>query len=174
MGSYGGNTLAESISTKYEKKLELLGLWHRHPGSMDIFSGTDDITNSVFAGLRPYGAISGLVNVDPNFRLTMRHVSNPLHYEIVDVEVGDDLIPDDYFKLRHFPEKGLNPAPYTEKKNDWTNIGSMSEQKSNLIKKEIEKNRKSIFDVKSLKIILLSFLAFFYCYNYRTCSRNCE
>ena len=110
------NYLAESVATKYENKLELLGLWHRHPGSMDTFSGTDDGTNRVFASLRSYGAISGLVNVDPKFRLTMRHVSNPLRYEIVDFEVGDDLIPEEYFKLRHFPKKGLNPSQNMKKK----------------------------------------------------------
>lgn len=160
------NYLAESVATKYENKLELLGLWHRHPGSMDTFSGTDDGTNRIFAGLRSCGAISGLVNVDPNFRLTMRHVSNPLHYELVDVEVGDDLIPEDYFKLRHFPEKGLNPAPYSEKKNDWTNIGNMSEQKSNSTSETsiaIQPKKSDVKHLKSAVLILLSafFLLFF-------------
>lgn len=156
------NYLAESIATKYENKLELLGLWHRHPGSMDAFSGTDDGTNRIFAGLRSCGAISGLVNVDPNFRLTMRHVSNPLHYEIVDVEVGDDLIPEDYFKLRHYPEKGLNPAPYSKKKNDWTNIGSMSEQKSNSTSETAIAIQPKKTDVKHLKSTLLILLSAFF------------
>lgn len=160
------NYLMDSVSSKYNIPLELLGLWHRHPGSMDVFSGTDDATNLAYAKLHPYGAISGLVNVDPNFRLTMRHVSNPLHYEIVDVEVGDDLIPGDYFKLRHFPEKGLNPAPYSEKKNDWTNIGSMSEQKSNSTGETsiaIQTKKTDIKYLKSTILILLSvfFLSFF-------------
>lgn len=156
------NYLAESVATKYENKLELLGLWHRHPGSMDTFSGTDDGTNRIFAGLRSCGAISGLVNVDPNFRLTMCHVSTPLHYEIVDVEVGDDLIPEDYFKLRHFPEKGLNPAPYSEKKNDWTNIGSMSEQKSNSTSETSIAIQPKKSDVKHLKYTVLILLSAFF------------
>lgn len=160
------NYLMDSVSSKYNIPLELLGLWHRHPGSMDVFSGTDDATNLAYAKSHPYGAISGLVNVDPNFRLTMRHVSNPLHYEIVDVEVGDDLIPEDYFKLRHFPEKGLNPAPYFEKKNDWTNIGSMSEQKSNSTSETsiaIQPKKSDVKHLKSTILILLSafFLLFF-------------
>lgn len=125
------NYLAESVATKYENKLDLLGLWHRHPGSMDTFSGTDDDTNRIFASLKSCGAISGLVNVDPNFRLTMRHVSNPLQYDVVDFEVGDELIPKEFFKLRHYPEKGLNPTLNSEKKNDWTNIENLLEQKSN-------------------------------------------
>ena len=156
------NYLAESVATKYENKLELLGLWHRHPGSMDTFSGTDDGTNRVFAGLRTCGAISGLVNVDPNFRLTMRHVSNPLHYDIVDVEVGDDLIPEDYFRLRHYPEKGLNPAPPSEKKNEWTNIESMSEQKSNSTDNtegNILTKKNNLINLKTIVLALLS--AFF-------------
>lgn len=156
------NYLMDSVSSKYNIPLELLGLWHRHPGSMDVFSGTDDATNLAYAKLHPYGAISGLVNVDPNFRLTMRHVSNPLHYEIVDVEVGDDLIPEDYFKLRHFPEKGLNPAPYSGKKNDWTNIGSMSEQKSNSTSETSVATLPKKTDVKLLKSTILILLSVFF------------
>ncbi len=159
------NYLAESVATKYENKLELLGLWHRHPGSMDTFSGTDDGTNRVFAGLRSCGAISGLVNVDPKFRLTMRHVANPLRYEIVDFEVGDDLIPEEYFKLRHFPEKGLNPSPNIQKKNDWTNIGSMSEPKSNLTSEtttvQTKKNNSGFLKTWILGICALFFFVLF-------------
>lgn len=159
------NYLAESVATKYENKLELLGLWHRHPGSMDSFSGTDDGTNRVFAGLRSYGAISGLVNVDPKFRLTMRHVSNPLRYEIIDFEVGDDLIPEEYFKLRHFPEKGLNPFLDTQKKNDWTDIGSMSEPKSNLSKETVKiktkKNNSALLKAGILGVCALFFFVLF-------------
>lgn len=153
------NYLAESVATKYENKLDLLGLWHRHPGSMDTFSGTDDGTNRIFASLKSCGAISGLVNVDPNFRLTMRHVSNPLQYDIVDFEVGDDLIPKDYFKLRHYPEKGLNPALNFEKKNDWMNIGNLSEQKSNSTNKTSETFKTSRNNIKSQTSIVLFFLS---------------
>jgi hypothetical protein len=103
--------LAQSVATEYEQELSLLGLWHRHPGSMDTFSGTDDGTNRTFARLNSKGAISGLVNIDPYFRFTLYHVANPLHYEIVEVEVGDDFIPEEYFKLKHYPSKGLNPPP---------------------------------------------------------------
>jgi len=117
------NYLAQSKATEYEQELNLLGLWHRHPGSMDSFSGTDDGTNRIFARLNPQGAISGLVNVDPKFRLTMRHVSNPLQYEIVPVEVGDDLIPEEYFKLKYPSSQGLNPLLAIEKKNEQTNTG---------------------------------------------------
>lgn len=95
------NYMANSVSRQYKMELSVLGLWHRHPGSMDVFSGTDDGTNATFAQMNPYGAISGLVNIDPKLRFTLRHVSYPLHYQIVDVEVGDDLIPSQYFELKY-------------------------------------------------------------------------
>jgi hypothetical protein len=114
------NYVAENESKKYEQELSLLGLWHRHPGSMDTFSGTDDGTNRTFGSLHPKGAISGLVNIDPRFRLTMYHCSIPLRYTKVDVEVGDDLIPEGYFKLKYYEEgKELNPMP-PQKKNEKT------------------------------------------------------
>ncbi len=158
--------IINSVSTKYHVPLELLGQWHRHPGSMDVFSATDDETNLDYAKIHPCGAISGLVNVDPNFRLTMRHVSNPLHYDIVDVEVGDDLIPEDYFRLRHYPEKGLNPAPPSEKKNEWTNIESMSEQKSSSTDNTVGNiltKKNNLINLKTIVLALLSafFLSFF-------------
>ena len=136
------NYLANSVASKYEQELSLLGLWHRHPGSMDYFSGTDDGTNAKFAAISPCGAISGIVNVDPKFRLTMRHVSNPLQYDIVDYEVGDDIIPESYFELKHYPKVGLHPefdssTAEDEKKNSGTNIVPTS---VHLYKKEPKKD----------------------------------
>ena len=32
------NYLAQSVANQYKRPLDLLGLWHRHPGSMDVFS----------------------------------------------------------------------------------------------------------------------------------------
>lgn len=116
------NYLVKSVSEQYEIPLELLGLWHRHPGSMDHFSGTDDRTNSTFASLNPYGAISGLVNVDPQLRMTMYYlphngnqslINGYVNYQRVDVEVGSDLIPEQYFKLRYYTgeQNSLHPYP---------------------------------------------------------------
>jgi hypothetical protein len=72
----GGNTpyvnnLAKALAIQYDVPLTLLGLWHRHPGSFDKFSSTDDGTNTLYAQLSRNGAISGLVNMDPHFRFTM-------------------------------------------------------------------------------------------------------
>ena len=102
------NYLGTSVANQYKEPLQLLGLWHRHPGSMDYFSSTDDGTNSEFASKNPYGVISGLVNIDPAFRLTMYHLDHNdgvrprnIAYTTVDVEVGDDLIPEKFFRLRY-------------------------------------------------------------------------
>ncbi|MDD3219574.1 MAG: Mov34/MPN/PAD-1 family protein [Lachnospiraceae bacterium] len=85
--------LINKIAGLYKSKLGLVGLWHRHPGSFDIFSGTDDGTNAKYAALHEFGAVSALVNLDPEFRLTIYHVSKKCTYEKVDYETGNALIP---------------------------------------------------------------------------------
>ena len=114
------NYLAQSVANQYKIPLELLGLWHRHPGSMDFFSATDNQTNATFAAQNSYGVISGLVNIDPKFRLTMYHMDNPsriVHgtrprYEKIPIEVGDDIIPESYLELRYYDgdEENLHPS----------------------------------------------------------------
>ena len=94
------NHLINKISRLYEEQLDLIGLWHRHPGSFDRFSETDDITNTQYAELSEYGAVSLLVNIDPTFRITAYHVSLPLRYDKISYEVGDHLIPDNLLKLK--------------------------------------------------------------------------
>lgn len=116
------NYLAVKVASKYKCPLSLLGLWHRHPGSMDVFSQTDDGTNRKFAKLSDRGAISGLVNVDPNFRITMYYLSkeekptSPFerpNYSVVDIEVGDDIIPEHFFELKfcNHDNIDLHPRP---------------------------------------------------------------
>lgn len=123
------NYLAKSVAEQYEIPLELLGLWHRHPGSMDVFSGTDDRTNSTFASQNPKGVISGLVNVDPQLRMTMYHLAHNAAtgfgrppYDKVDVEViGMEDIPEAYRKLRYYDgsEKALHPyAPNNKRRSN--------------------------------------------------------
>lgn len=113
------NYLAQSVANQYKHPLDLLGLWHRHPGSMDVFSPTDDGTNTTFARQNPAGVISGLVNIDPDFRITMYHLDHTPgrslgrpDYSVVDVEVGDDIIPEEYFELRYFDgsDSDLHPS----------------------------------------------------------------
>lgn len=68
------NHLANRVVRLYERPLEVIGLWHRHPGSFDRFSDTDDGTNAAYAQLSSWGSISGLINIDPTPRLTLFHV----------------------------------------------------------------------------------------------------
>lgn len=93
------NHLINKIARLYRKNLSLLGLWHRHPGSFDVFSGTDDGTNKTFAKLSSHGTISALVNIDPKFRLTVYHVDVPLSYKKIQYEVGNDLFPEGVLDL---------------------------------------------------------------------------
>lgn len=82
------NHLINKISRIYERQLDLIGLWHRHPGSLDRFSATDDGTNEQYAALSSHGAISALVNIDPRFRLTVYQVNNdPLRYRQIPYRV---------------------------------------------------------------------------------------
>ncbi len=123
------NYLAQSVANQYKRPLDLLGLWHRHPGSMDVFSTTDDGTNAIFARQNPAGVISGLVNIDPQFRITMYHLDRPTgrlmgrpHYEVIDVEVGDDIIPEEYFELRYFDGSDSNLHPMVTSRGRERNI----------------------------------------------------
>ena len=99
--------LINKIANLYDKKLTLIGLWHRHPGSFDQFSSTDDGTNSKYARMRKEGAISALVNIDPKFRLTMYHVDQPCRYSVIEYDVGNHLIPDEMLRYKS-PAKFAN------------------------------------------------------------------
>ena len=117
------NYIANSVASKYEIPLSMLGLWHRHPGSYDKFSSVDDGTNLKFAKLSKVGAISGLVNVDPEFRFQIWHVSDPLHYEAVNFEVGNDIIPEEYFALKHVKDSTpVIPSELAENKEEKHNL----------------------------------------------------
>jgi len=93
--------LINKIARIYQSKLTLIGLWHRHPGSFDEFSSTDNGTNSEYAKMSPNGAISVLVNIDPKFRITPYHVTLPLRYTKISYKVGDDLIPENLLQLKN-------------------------------------------------------------------------
>lgn len=95
----------------FEHKLSLIGLWHRHPSSFDIFSSTDDGTNATYAKLSPEGAISILVNIDPVFRLSVFHVNvdstGRPKYAQLSYSVGDDKIPAVYRQFKSTDELKL-------------------------------------------------------------------
>ncbi len=104
------NYLSNVVAKQYKGNLQLLGLWHRHPGSMDVFSSTDDETNLLFARPNPWGAISGLVNCDPRMRLTMYHVDGQGAYTKTEWSVDDGIIPEDLLELR-FTSAAELPVP---------------------------------------------------------------
>jgi integrative and conjugative element protein (TIGR02256 family) len=81
------------MAQKYYVELTLIGNWHKHPGALDEFSVADGKTNSDYAVLSENGAISVLVNMNPEFRIMPYHVTLPLKYIKIDYKVGDDLIP---------------------------------------------------------------------------------
>ena len=95
------NYVANVVAKQYKGNLSVLGLWHRHPGSMDVFSSTDDTTNIKFAKENKFGAISAIVNCDPNMRLTMYHVDSQCNYMKIDWSVDDGVIPENLLELRY-------------------------------------------------------------------------
>ena len=91
------NHVCGVISRTYKHPLVFLGMWHRHPGSLDSFSVTDDGTNYKYAGSAGNGCISAIINYDPEFRITFYYAEQGVHQQVyytkVDIEVGDDKIP---------------------------------------------------------------------------------
>lgn len=91
------NHVCDVISRTYKHPLVFLGMWHRHPGSLDSFSGTDDRTNYKYAASAGNGCISAIINYDPDFRITFYYAEQDdnrgVRYTKVDVEVGDERIP---------------------------------------------------------------------------------
>lgn len=124
--------LINKIANLYDEKLSLIGLWHRHPGSFDQFSSTDNGTNAKYAAMRKEGAISALVNIDPDFRITMYQVNQPCRYKKIAYEIGDQLIPDELLKYKS-PEKFCSimknlmyPTDRTETSNQYHKSVSLS------------------------------------------------
>ncbi len=155
--------LINKIANLYNEKLSLIGLWHRHPGSFDIFSSTDNGTNAKYAKMRECGAISALVNIDPTFRLTMYHVAQPCKYSKISYVVGDELIPEKYMELKT-PEKYekimeniLNPSNNTSTLTPSVSLKSFMEKIKPLfldrkIKGKVDKPKISPNELKDLLI----------------------
>lgn len=145
------NYLVVYKALQYEMPPRVLGLWHRHPGSLDVFSSVDDVTNKSFATFigDNLGAISGLVNIDPNFRLTMYHVSLPLNYSrILNVYIGDDLIPEKFIRLKYDKTIGSNEGN-VESNDDMNSVVEGKDISKEILEDETQKS--SIFSVSELK-----------------------
>ena len=88
---------ANKLQRLYKSSIDLLGLWHRHPGLMKTFSSTDDVTNKTYSDLLG-GAISGLVTLGNGFEITMYYVPSNVRYEKIECIVDESLIPAEYLK----------------------------------------------------------------------------
>ncbi len=64
------NHIYPVISRLYEDDLFLLGLWHRHPGSLNTFSKDDNNTNTEYAKAIGNGTLSFIINFVPDAKLT--------------------------------------------------------------------------------------------------------
>lgn len=95
------NYLAKARARRFRIPLKVLGLWHRHPGSFDRFSTTDDETNLKFARLSTIGMLSGLVNIDPDFRLSLYHFDQQLKYRPTGFRVSGKDIPRRYLRRKY-------------------------------------------------------------------------
>lgn len=102
------NYLSNVVAKQYQGNLQLLGLWHRHPGGMDFFSNTDDGTNMKFARDRECGSISALINCDPRMRITMYAVGQTGGCTQIPWYVDDgQTIPERMITLRFISEEEL-------------------------------------------------------------------
>lgn len=102
--------LSNKINRLYCDRLDVLGLWHRHPGSMDTFSSTDDGTILQFATQNNGITISALVNIDPKFRMTMyvatlesKDSCKPMYEQIL-YEINEDGIPKEIREITDYRE----------------------------------------------------------------------
>ena len=154
------NYLSNVVARQYKGNLQVLGLWHRHPGSLDTFSTTDDETNLLFAQGQSYGSISALVNCDSKMRITMYHVDQLGHYTHIDWFVDDgDLIPEEYLQLWYTTEESL---PDFKKMSNSQVCSQESSKVENLTEKEEDEResnvecknkysiRQALFDIKEI------------------------
>lgn len=85
------NHIYPVISRVYEEDLVLLGLWHRHPGSLNKFSSDDNKTNTEYAKVVENGSLSFLFNFVPEAQLTCYYFDykNTGAYYQPKVQIGD-------------------------------------------------------------------------------------
>ncbi len=138
------NHLMNKIARLYKKPLDIVGLWHRHPGSFDQFSNTDDGTNLKYAKRNKEGSISALVNIDPNFRLTIYHVTEPLNYRKVDYTVGDCYFLPAYLNYAS-RDRYLNLINYNTKTG--TILSKIKKNDKFNMNKQVEPNNFTFFNI---------------------------
>lgn len=70
--------VANIIASSYKEPPRLVGLWHRHPGSLDSFSNTDHQTHRRFIDTTGSSIISMIINVDPIYRITAYRITEDM------------------------------------------------------------------------------------------------
>jgi len=147
------NYLSNVIAKQYVGNLQVLGLWHRHPGSLDSFSTTDDGTNILFARNNgKYGAISALVNCDPKLRLTMYHVDSNCRYTPIDWSIDDGIIPANFLKL-HYEDASNLPilGEWTHNLNATIPISSNDNKDNNLVEDSMCQSSETVTSNYTIK-----------------------
>lgn len=91
------NHQVEIISLIYHYPVTILGFWHRHPGSMDFFSLTDEDTIRSHLKDSKCGLLSMLVNLDPKLRMTFYYCWEESLFR-VGYDVGDEYFPVELLK----------------------------------------------------------------------------
>ena len=88
------NRITERVRNYYQFPLTFLGFWHRHPGSLDTFSSTDEQT--IRSNLRgcPHGILSMLVNIDPELRMTFYYCYGET-LMVIPYDQGDEYFPEE-------------------------------------------------------------------------------
>ena len=78
------NYVYRILSRLYEKRIYLIGFWHRHPGSMNVFSSLDDKVNTDYANEIGGGTLSFIVNFYPEPVITCYYLSleNGLYHRL--------------------------------------------------------------------------------------------
>lgn len=86
------NHLLDKLCPIYRFMISIVGFWHRHPGSMDFFSPTDE--NTIRSNLKnsKYGLLSMLVNIDPKLRMSFYYCWQETLTR-VKYDVGDEYFP---------------------------------------------------------------------------------
>lgn len=93
------NHLSKKLGRLYNHPLTIVGIWHRHPGSMDIFSATDYNSMASMVSTAAVGLIFMLVNVDPKLRMTFYYLNKQLELFRVPYVMGDAYIPPELTEL---------------------------------------------------------------------------
>lgn len=134
--------LAYKVTNQYEGKTTVIGYYHRHPGNYDHFSSGDDISNLEFAQAFN-GIISGLVNIDPNFRLAFYYISPEGNQSKAISYKVDDSVFDGIMVLKS--EKNLLVTIHNQENNYIVPSNEL-----NFIAKKVEKNNFFLIKIKKL------------------------